>query len=363
MCLVLIQFGKLSADRLSRQIERRGASVSVVNAHQLRWKKTTSLNSGVDRTIEQIIDSNLVDFSQLVEQNDRAATTVHTANNVVWLWARKVAFLWNQLQPSAVCFGRLPSSVEEYVWYELARLLGIPMLVFNSSPVEGYSFCVKHLDDYGVFETCPSQKPNQFLKGQHNLARTVQPRPASVLLEIDSHIHHLRPAVNAFALDPLATVERVRSKFPSEVKIDVVCETKLGRAPNDWTLRSIRGVPNVELFNPDLTYTGCWDNYDGVVTVGGPIGEAAAKRGAPVITLGNPWYRMLPNVRFEAEQFADVIVEPGKNEELIRSIAWPVITGMDNRASVLNSDENIDQLARCLIATEVCGKRATRRSA
>ena len=355
MCLILVQFGKLSAKRLSLQLEKRGELMSVVNINEVqRDQKPGYTVRRVKDAVEEVVEKRLLDYAQLIEQSRARSPGLHANINRVWIAAQNVSQTWTCVNPTVVCLGMLPATVEEYVWYEVARKLRIPTLIFNASPLSGFSFCVRHLDDYGTFETHPADKTGLKKIQSAFVTQSTAPGPSSVLLEIDAATSGLRPIINSYAFNPWKAIDSVRSRFAADVTINLACATKIANGPNNWTHQMFEQLENVEMIDSENTYAGCWDNFDGVVTVGGPIGEAAAKTGSPVFVLGNPWYQLLPNVRsFDTPSSQNQHFDPNAFEPLVRDVAWPIEFDQPNRSKTINAEVNIDQLAKCLIESGV----------
>ena len=355
MCLILVQFGKLSAKRLSLQLEMRGELTSVVNINEVQLgQKPGYTDRRVNDAVEEVVEKRLLDFVQLLEQSRARISDVHANINRVWIAAQNVSQTWSRVNPTVVCLGQLPATVEEYVWYEVARKLRIPTLIFNVSPLNGYSFCVRQLEDYGTFNSHPAGKTGLKKIQSSFVTESHVPGPANILLEIDAATSGLRPIVNTYAFNPLQAIESVRSRFAADVTINLACATKITNGPNNWTSQMFEQVENVEMIDSESTYAGCWDNFDGIVTVGGPIGEAAAKTGSPVFVLGNPWYQLLPNVRsFDASSLNYQHFDPAAFEPLVRDVAWPIELDQPNRSKTINAEVNVDQLAKCLIESGI----------
>jgi hypothetical protein len=362
MRLTLIKFGNISANGFERRLKYRGASTNVVRAecHSTKMYGRT-LGASIELIVQDIIDNRLVEYSQILEQTEQqpVQSTVHALINSVRLTGCTVAKRWVQIDPTAVCFGRLPTSVEELLWYELAKSLRVPTLIFHSSPVNGRSFCVTSLDDFGQFQSHVCSNAQPIRSALRSAMTRIDRLPGNILLEIDAAYWGTRPACEAAAFDPVQTVNTIRDLFPCRVKIDVTCEIKMNDAPNDWARRAICELKNVELLSNDLARQGLWQNYDLVASVGGPIGELAAQNGMPVLTFGKPWYQILPNVNsikdidltqsnFPAN-FYRCDFSRAELELILKQYTWPISIGAQIDKRIANHSTNLDELAKCTI--------------
>jgi hypothetical protein len=289
-------------------------------------------------------------------QNIYRNLRLHEYQNIFHLLAEEIATIYKDNTIDTFIIPRIPHLGVDYLFYVVARSLGVRTFLLNQSLFPNRFFVSTTISDFGRFEFTPDYQPlqqpppewlrpqpgnwfymqaeTQAHRAQSLLAKTRQmarqaltPREgkdAYLEMEIAQNLSfqarlsdqaiedpnlsvpfiyfplHLQPEMTTSAIggdytDQLLALEKLSCRLPSGWRIyakENPKQTAFMRSASFF--HRLNAIPNVDYVAPSVPTSILIERSRLIATVTGTAGWEALTLGRPVLYFGLPWYRRLP---------------------------------------------------------------------